>query len=119
MSFQNDGRYAAPLLPPEEGLPNCRIRITVTMIPAGPSTRRMTAANERHDQDDQREDRPDDPERRRRESFEPVGDDQVDGERRSRSRSRRARAPRQRPDAEPTAVVSSAARHVATDEERA
>jgi hypothetical protein len=44
MSSQNEVRYTAPLLPPEEGLPNWMIRINVAMIPTGPSTRRRTAA---------------------------------------------------------------------------
>ncbi len=45
MPFQKGVRYAAPLEPPDDGLPNWSTTIRVTTMPAGPRTRRRTAVN--------------------------------------------------------------------------
>ena len=108
MACQNEVRYTAPLLPPEEGLPNWMTRINVAMIPTGPRTRRRTAAksattrmmNARIGQTIQNDD-------------EGSPSSQVVA---IRSRTRpvasanpASHSPRQRADAEPVAVASSAA----------
>ena len=117
MPSQKGVRYAAPLLPPEDGLPNWRTTINVTMIPAGPSSRRRTAAMSAttkmmsemigHAIQNEADWEP----------FEPVGDDHVDDE------ARREREPRE-PESTPAAGRRThrggeqSSGHVAADEER-
>ena len=44
MSFQNAGEVGSAVRPADDGLPNCKMTIRVTTMPAGPRTRRITAA---------------------------------------------------------------------------